>query len=271
MSSSSKARERIDALLDENSFVEVGAAVTARATSFNLTPAQTPSDGVVTGYGTVNGNLVFVYSQDAAVLGGSIGEMHAKKITGLYELAIKTGAPIVGLLDSTGIRLQEATDALNAFGTIYAEQAKASGVIPQITGIFGTCGGGLALVAGMSDFAFMADGAKLFVNSPNALPGNAEDKDDTAASGAKAANGNVDAAGTEDEVLAKIRDCIDLLPSNNEDEAVTECSDDLNRASDSLRQERRIPPSPSLILLMIPSSSRPRRILRPRWQPALSA
>lgn len=241
MSSSSKARERIDALLDENSFVEVGAAVTARATSFNLTPAQTPSDGVVTGYGTVNGNLVFVYSQDAAVLGGSIGEMHAKKITGLYELAIKTGAPIVGLLDSTGIRLQEATDALNAFGTIYAEQAKASGVIPQITGIFGTCGGGLALVAGMSDFAFMADGAKLFVNSPNALPGNAEDKDDTAASGAKAANGNVDAAGTEDEVLVKIRDCIDLLPSNNEDEAVTECTDDLNRASDSFEAGEKDP------------------------------
>ncbi|HAP72588.1 MAG TPA: carboxyl transferase, partial [Lachnospiraceae bacterium] len=109
MSSSSKASERILSLLDENSFVEVGALVTARATSFNLTPEQTPSDGVVTGYGTIDGNLVFVYSQDSSVLGGSIGEMHAKKIEDLYDLAVRTGAPVIGLLDSTGLRLQEGT------------------------------------------------------------------------------------------------------------------------------------------------------------------
>ncbi len=233
MSSSSKASERITALLDENSFVEVGALVTARATGFNLTPAQTPSDGVVTGYGTIDGNLVFVYSQDSSVLGGSIGEMHAKKICDLYDLAIKTGAPVIGLLDSAGIRLQEATDALNAFGTIYAKQAKASGVIPQISAIFGTCGGGLALVAGMSDFTFMAEDAKLFVNAPNALPGNSEDKNDTAASGFKAENGSVDAVATEAEVIAKIRELVALLPSNNEDEAVAECTDDLNRACEN--------------------------------------
>ena len=187
MSSSSKASERILSLLDENSFVEVGALVTARATSFNLTPDQTPSDGVVTGYGTIDGNLVFVYSQDSSVLGGSIGEMHAKKIADLYDLAVRTGAPVIGLLDSTGLRLQEGTDALNAFGTIYAKQAKASGVIPQITGVFGTCGGGLALVAGMSDFTFIAEDAKLFVNSPNAIDGNKNK--DTAASSFKAESG----------------------------------------------------------------------------------
>lgn len=233
MSSSSKASERVNALLDENSFVEVGALVTARATNFNLTPAKTPSDGVVTGYGTIDGNLVFVYSQDASVLGGSIGEMHAKKICDLYDLAIKTGAPIIGLLDSTGIRLQEATDALNAFGTIYAKQAQASGVIPQIAGVFGNCGGGLALVAGMSDFTFMCDGAKLFVNSPNALPKNSEDKKDTSAGAFKSAAGCVDLVATEDEVLSKIRELVTLLPSNNEDEAVTECDDDLNRATEN--------------------------------------
>ncbi len=232
MSSSSKASERINSLLDENSFVEVGQLVTARATNFNLTPNQTPSDGVVTGYGTIDGNLVFVYSQDASVLGGSIGEMHAKKIANLYDLAIKTGAPVVGLLDSTGLRLQEATDALNAFGTIYAKQAKASGVIPQITGIFGNCGGGLALVAGMSDFAFMADDAKLFVNSPNALAGNKND--DTAASSFKAENGSVDAVASEADVLGKIRELVIMLPSNNEDEAVADCTDDLNRACDAI-------------------------------------
>lgn len=232
MSSSSKASERILSLLDENSFVEVGALVTARATSFNLTPDQTPSDGVVTGYGTIDGNLVFVYSQDSSVLGGSIGEMHAKKIADLYDHAVRTGAPVIGLLDSTGLRLQEGTDALNAFGTIYAKQAKASGVIPQITGVFGTCGGGLALVAGMSDFTFIAEDAKLFVNSPNAIDGNKNK--DTAASSFKAESGAADAVASEEEVLGKIRTLVSLLPSNNEDEAVAECTDDLNRACSAI-------------------------------------
>lgn len=231
MSSSSKASERINALLDDNSFVEVGALVTARSTNFNVKPEQTPSDGVITGYGTIDGSLVFVYSQDSTVLGGSIGEMHAKKITGLYDLALKTGAPIIGLLDSAGLRLQEGTDALNAFASIYAKEAEASGVIPQIAAVFGNCGGGLAVAAGMADFAFMADDAKLFVNSPNALAGNSEDKKDTAAAGFKAEAGAVDAHGTEEEVLAKIRALVSILPSNNEDEAAEECEDDLNRAS----------------------------------------
>ena len=231
MSSSSKASERINALLDDNSFVEVGALVTARSTNFNVKPEQTPSDGVITGYGTIDGSLVFVYSQDSTVLGGSIGEMHAKKITGLYDLALKTGAPIIGLLDSAGLRLQEGTDALNAFASIYAKEAEASGVIPQIAAVFGNCGGGLAVAVGMADFAFMADDAKLFVNSPNALAGNSEDKKDTAAAGFKAEAGAVDAHGTEEEVLAKIRALVSILPSNNEDEAAEECEDDLNRAS----------------------------------------
>ena len=119
MSNTSQASQRITALLDENSFVEIGAKVTARATDFNLKQTKTPSDGVITGYGVIDGNLVYVYSQDASVLGGSVGEMHARKIAGLYDLASKTGAPVIGLIDSTGLRLQEATDALNGFGEIY--------------------------------------------------------------------------------------------------------------------------------------------------------
>ena len=106
MSTTSKASQRIMSLLDENSFVEIGALVKARATDFNLKQTETPSDGVVTGYGVIDGNLVYVYSQDASVLNGSVGEMHAKKITNLYDLAMKTGAPVIGLIDSAGLRLQ---------------------------------------------------------------------------------------------------------------------------------------------------------------------
>lgn len=119
MSSTSKASQRINALLDDNSFVEIGAFVTARATDFDLKQTPTPSDGVITGYGVIGGNPVYVYSQDASVLNGTIGEMHAKKIANLYDLAMKTGTPVIGLLDSAGFRLQESTDALNAFGTVY--------------------------------------------------------------------------------------------------------------------------------------------------------
>ena len=149
------ASTRINSLLDENSFVEIGKCITARSTDFNMQPAEAPADGVITGYGVIDGNLVYVYSQDASVLGGTIGEMHAKKITALYDLAMKMGAPVIGLIDCAGLRLQEATDALNAFGEIYLKQSLASGVIPQITAIFGTCGGGLALVPGLTDFTFM--------------------------------------------------------------------------------------------------------------------
>lgn len=132
MSTTSQASQRINALLDENSFVEIGALVTARATDFNLKRTETPSDGVITGYGVIDGNLVYVYSQDASVLNGTIGEMHAKKIVGLYDLAMKMGAPVIGLIDSAGLRLQEATDALNGFGEIYKKQVDASGVIPRL-------------------------------------------------------------------------------------------------------------------------------------------
>ena len=107
-----------------------------------MTANKAPSDGVITGYGVIDDKLVYVYSQDASVLNGTVGEMHAKKITRLYDLAMKTGAPVIGLVDCAGIRLQEATDALEAFGEIYLKQTMASGVIPQITAIFGTCGGG---------------------------------------------------------------------------------------------------------------------------------
>lgn len=233
MSTTSQASQRIAALLDENSFVEIGARVTARSTDFNLKQTDTPSDGVITGYGVIGGNLVYVYSQDASVLNGSVGEMHAKKIAGLYDLALKTGAPVIGLIESAGLRLQEAADALNGFGEIYQKQVLSSGVIPQITAIFGSCGGGLALIPTLTDFTFMEETkAKLFVNAPNALDGNEISRCDTSAASFQSEEaGIVDVVGGESELLAKIRELVMLLPANNEDDMPFEdCTDDINRA-----------------------------------------
>ena len=228
----SLAGKRIESLLDENSFVEIGGMVTARSTDFNMQQKETPSDGVITGYGVIDGNLVYVYSQDASVLNGTLGEMHAKKITWLYEMALKTGAPVIGLIDCACIRLQEATDALNGFGEIYMQQTLASGVVPQIAAVFGTCGGGLAVVPGLADFTFMEDSkAKLFVNAPNAIEGNEVSKCNSASAKFQAEEaGNVDVAADEAEIFARIRQLVTLLPANNEDDAsFEECMDDLNR------------------------------------------
>lgn len=234
MSSTSKASQRITALLDDNSFVEIGALVTARATDFNMKPNETPSDGCITGYGVIDGKPVYVYGQDASVMNGTVGEMHAKKIAGLYDLAMKTGAPVIGLIDSAGLRLQEASDALNAFGTIYGKQATASGMIPQITAILGSCGGGLALFPTLTDFTFMEEkNARLFVNAPNALDGNVVTKcDSSSAKFQSEESGIVDVVADEAAVLAKIRELVGFLPSNNaEGGDIAECTDDLNRVN----------------------------------------
>jgi acetyl-CoA carboxylase carboxyltransferase component len=231
----SLAANRIAALLDENSFVEIGGCVTARSTDFNLTDEKTPSDGVVTGYGLIDDSLVYVYSQDSSVLGGSLGEMHAGKIIRLYDLAMKMGAPVIGLIDCAGLRLQESTDALNAFSKLYLKMSLASGVIPQITAVLGSCGGGLTVAAGLSDFVFMEEKkAKLFVNAPNALAGN-KTEDTSSAQFQSESTGLVDFVGTEADILAQIRELVSMLPANNEDEApYGEAGDDLNRVCTDL-------------------------------------
>ncbi len=236
MSTTSKAGQRIASLLDENSFAPIGELVTARATDFNLDPKALPSDGCITGYGTIDSEPVYVYSQDASVLNGTIGEMHARKIVNLYNLALKTGTPVIGLIDCAGMRLQEATDALYAFGRIYAKQTAASGVIPQITAILGNCGGGLALFPTLTDFTFMAkEGAKLFVNTPNALDGNRSDKNDTASADFQAGQaGLVEVVASEEEIFAGIRELVGLLPQNNDDLNLVECTDSLNRICEDL-------------------------------------
>lgn len=227
---------RIEALVDQNSFVQIGGLINARNTDFNMQEKETPADGVITGYGLVDGNMVFVYSQDASVLNGTIGEMHAKKITKLYDMAMKMGSPVVGFIDCAGIRLQEATDALNAFGEIYGKMAMASGVIPQITAVFGNCGGGLSVLAEMSDFTFMAEDGKLFVNAPNTLDGNREEKCDTASADYQATvTGLADFKGSEDEVIGAVRNLVSMLPQNNDSEPTCEeCTDSLNRVCEGI-------------------------------------
>lgn len=227
--SNTKARERIDNLLDDNSFVEIGALVKARSTDFNVNETDTPSDGVVTGYGLINGELVFVYSQDPDVLGGSIGEMHAKKIMNIYEKAIDMGAPIVGLIDSSGFRVQESVDALEAFGQIYFMQSNAYGIIPQITMLFGECGGALSILSKLSDFTFMEESsAKLFVNSPNTIADNKTV--DSSSAKYQAEVGNIDFVVDGAEIFTKVRNLVSTIPSNSSVPAVdVEATDDLNR------------------------------------------
>lgn len=237
------ANDRITQLLDESSFVEVGAYVTARSTDFNVQDVDTPKDGVITGYGTINDKLVYVYSQDISVLSGAVGEMHAKKIAKLYDMAGKVNAPIIGLIDSAGMRLQEASDALNAFARIYMKQTLCSGIIPQITAVLGTCGGGAALIPGMSDFTFMRNDAKIFVNSPNSLSGNYVEKLDTSSAEYLSSNTNLidGRADTDEEVLSQIRDLINILPDAFTVD-ISDPDDDPNRTIpnlDSLKDDGR--------------------------------
>lgn len=234
MSNSSKlsAKDRILTLLDDNSFVEIGSRITKRNTDFNLQTKEAPSDGVITGYGTINEAPVYVYAQDAAVLNGTLGEMHAKKIDNVYDLAIKCGAPVIGLIDCGGIRLEEGADALEGLGTIMMKQTMASGVVPQIAAVFGPCGGGLAVSASMCDFVVAEkNNGKVFVNTPNAITGNNVDKCDTSAADFKAECGIVDiVAEGEEEVLNAVRELVSVIPPcNEEDAAETVFEDDLNR------------------------------------------
>lgn len=231
-SNTMSAKDRIASLVDENSFVELGAGITKRSTDFNMQEKSVPADGVITGYGLIQNNPVYVYSQDASALNGTIGEMHAKKIAHIYELAMKTGVPVIGLIDCAGMRLQESTDALAGFGQIYKMKAKASGVIPQISAIFGNCGGGVAVMAAMSDFTFMEqNNGKLFVNSPNTLEGNYTDKLDTASADFQKSASVVDViCDGEAEIFENVRNLVSILPeNNNEIGGMEECLDDLNR------------------------------------------
>lgn len=230
---SSVARQRIEALLDYQSFVEMGAFVTPRTTNYNMTNLEAPADGVVTGYGTMDGRLVYVYSQDPRVIGGALGEMHAKKIVAIYKMAIKVGAPVIGLLDSTGMRLQEGSDAFEGYGQIFIQQSLASGVIPQITAILGTCGGGAAIIPSLSDFVFMTkEHTSFYLNSVNTLDGAKDSTDPVGSAQYHGINAGIVDVVCEDEVslFGDLKALMALFPSNNSEEApYGEGTDDFNR------------------------------------------
>ena len=233
------AIRRIESLVDENSFVELGASVTSRNTDFNLSAKDTPSDGVVTGHGQIDGNLVFIYAQDASVLGGSIGEMHAKKILSVYDMALSMGAPVIGLLDSSGVRLQESADALESIGAILKKASDASGCVPQVLGVFGNCGGGLSVLTTLSDFVFMADDAKLYLNASDCVDACEKAGDTSSAKFRFEKSGQVDCIGSEAEVLNKIRELIPIIPEANYADGATDvCDDDLNRAANDIETKR---------------------------------
>lgn len=232
------ARDRITTLLDENSFVEIGAFIKSRSTSFNMDKLDTPADGLVSGYGTINGNPIYVYSQDATVLGGAIGEMHAKKIIRVYKDAVKMGVPVVGILDTVGIRLQESIDALEGYGGIFLEMTQASGVIPQIAVVCGDCAGGAAFIAGLSDFVFMSSKtARMFLNSPNTLEDKAATFDQIATAKVHFEESGLAnfVADQEEDVISEVRNLVTYLPRNNsEDVPFYNVTDDINRMDASL-------------------------------------
>ena len=164
------ARERLELLLDTNSFEEIGGFVTHRSTNFGLEKTKFLGDGVVTGYGTVNGRLVYVYSQDFTVLGGSLAEAHAEKICKIMELAMKNGVPIIGLNDSGGARIQEGVVSLGGYADIFYNNTKASGVIPQLSAIMGPCAGGAVYSPALTDFILMTKNTSyMFVTGPNVV------------------------------------------------------------------------------------------------------
>ncbi|TYR76347.1 acyl-CoA carboxylase subunit beta [Rossellomorea vietnamensis] len=217
------ARERIDILVDEGSFVELNPFIEHRSTDFGLDEMKGPGDGVVTGYGKVNGRPIYLFSQDFTVFGGALGEMHAKKIANVMDLAVKNGAPFIGLNDSGGARIQEGVVSLDGYGHIFYRNSIYSGVIPQISVIMGPCAGGAVYSPAITDFVFMVDKtSQMFITGPKVIEtvtGEKISSEDLG--GAKVHNtisGNAHFRGeSEEEVLQSVRELLSYLPQNNEE------------------------------------------------------
>lgn len=214
------ARERVTLLLDEGSFHEIGQFVEHRATSFGLEKNKVPGDGVVTGYGTIHGRLIYVFSQDFTVLGGSLSETHAAKICRVMDMAVKNGAPLIGLNDSGGARIQEGVVSLAGYADIFYRNTRASGVIPQISVIMGPCAGGAVYSPALTDFIFMVeDTSYMFVTGPNVVKTVTHEEvtsEDLGGAKAHAEKSGVNhfTAGNDVEALQKVRDLLTYLPQN---------------------------------------------------------
>jgi acetyl-CoA carboxylase carboxyltransferase component len=218
------ARERLDKLLDPGSFTELDALITHRCNDFDMSEKKAYGDGVVTGYGRIDGRLVFVYSQDFMFMGGSLGEMHAKKMCKILDLAMKVGAPIIGINDSGGARIQEGVDSLAGYGEVFYRNVLASGVVPQIVAIMGPCAGGAVYSPALADFILMTKKSYMFITGPRVIKTvTGED-----VSSDKLGGGEVHASlsgvahfvgESDEEVLSLIKILLSYLPSNNVEES----------------------------------------------------
>ncbi len=227
------ARERLDLLLDENSFHELGGFVTHRSTEFGMDEKRYLGDGVVTGYGTINGRLVFVFSQDFTVLGGSLGRAHADKIVALMDMAIKNGAPVIGLNDSGGARIQEGVVSLGGYADIFLRNTLASGVVPQLSAVLGPCAGGAVYSPAITDFIVMVkDTSHMFVTGPDVVKTVTHEDvtfDELGGAGTHSRKSGVAhfATASEGEAMAVLRTLLSYLPQNNMDDPPTvPCADD---------------------------------------------
>jgi acetyl-CoA carboxylase carboxyltransferase component len=218
------ARERLDLLLDKGSFHEFDAFVIHRAQDFGLDRLKFPGDSVVTGWGTVDGRLVYVYSQDFTVLGGSLGEVHAEKVCKIMGLALKNGAPIIGINDSGGARIQEGVVSLAGYGDIFLQNTLASGVVPQISAILGPCAGGAVYSPALTDFVFMARSTShMFVTGPDVVKAVTHEEVTFEELGGAAIHAEKSgvchvAADSEADTLYLIRKLLSYLPQNNQEE-----------------------------------------------------
>jgi methylmalonyl-CoA decarboxylase subunit alpha len=235
------ARERIELLLDEGSFEEFGMFVTHRCTEFGLEKQHFFSDGVVTGYGTVDGRLVYVFAQDFTVFGGSLSLAYAEKICKLMDKALKVGAPVVGLNDSGGARIQEGVNSLAGYAEIFQRNIMASGVIPQISGIFGPCAGGAVYSPALTDFTLMTKNTSyMFVTGPKVVKtvtGEVITEEDLGGAMAHGTKSGVShfVADDEREGILLIRKLLSYLPQNNlEDPPLDPCDDPIDRLEDAL-------------------------------------
>src|SRR6266550_841132 len=219
------ARERLDLLLDDGSFVEFDRFVVHRSTDFGLADQKVYGDGVVTGYGRIDGRLVYVFSQDFTVFGGSLSETFAEKICKVMDLAMRNGAPIIGLNDSGGARIQEGVVSLGAYAEIFLRNVLASGVIPQISAIMGPCAGGAVYSPAMTDFTFMVEGTSfMFVTGPDVVKTvthEVVDFEGLGGAGVHSSTSGVAHFAAEDEAhcMDEVRRLMGFLPSNNLDDA----------------------------------------------------
>jgi propionyl-CoA carboxylase beta chain len=235
------ARERLDVLLDPGSFVEIDRFVTHRCSNFGMDAAKIPGDGVVTGYGRINGKIVYVYSQDFTVFGGSMSRTQANKIIKIMDMAVKNGSPVIGLNDSGGARIQEGVEALGGYADIFLRNVLTSGVVPQISAIMGPCAGGAVYSPSLTDFIFMVKNTSyMFVTGPDVIKAVTHEevtKEELGGAMAHASKSGVAHFATEDDrnCLLMIRELLNFLPSNNLDDApVLPTKDRPDRVEESL-------------------------------------